>query len=316
MDTAAPEFSIVLPAYNEAAAIAPMTATLKSVTAALGSVEIIFVDDGSSDGTLAALRAAATDPTVRYVSFTRNFGHQEALRAGLHCARGRAVVLMDADFEHPPELIPSLVAAWRGGAKVVVTQRIDDTTQVSAMKRLTSKLYYRLLDAIGDVHIPPGSADYMLLDRHVVDLITGLEGHDMFLRGLVRWLGFPSATVPFARGKRLDGSSKFTMRRMVELAITGIAAHSVRPLRIAVWLALGFATLGLLLVLYSIVSFFFVPRTVVGWSSIMAAIAILGAAQLLVLGIIGEYVGRILRETRKRPNYIVAETEADIRRPA
>jgi polyisoprenyl-phosphate glycosyltransferase len=311
MDTAVPEFSIVLPAHNEAAAIAPMAATLISVTAALGSVEIIFVDDGSSDGTLTALRAAATDPAIRYVSFTRNFGHQEALRAGLQYARGRAVVLMDADFEHPPELIPSLVAAWRGGAKVVVTQRIDETSRVSTMKRLTSKLYYRLLDTIGDVHIPPGSADYMLLDRHVVDLIIGLEGHEIFLRGLVRWLGFPSTTVPFVRGKRLDGSSKFTMGRMVELAITGIAAHSVRPLRFAVWLALAFATVGVLLVLYSIVSFFFVPRTVVGWSSIMAAIAILGAAQLLVLGIIGEYVGRILRETRKRPNYIVAETEAD-----
>lgn len=313
MNTSVPEFSIVLPAHNEVAAVAPMVATLKSVTAALGSVEIIFVDDGSSDGTLAALRAAAADAAIRYVSFTRNFGHQEALRAGLSHARGRAVVLMDADFEHPPELIPSLVAAWRDGAKVVVTQRIDDIAQVSATKRLTSKFYYRLLDAIGDVHIPPGSADYMLLDRQVVDIIVGLEGHDIFLRGLVRWLGFPTKTVPFARGKRLDGSSKFTMRRMVELAITGIAAHSVRPLRIAVWLALGFATVGLLLVGYSIVSFFFVPRTVVGWSSIMAAIAILGAAQLLVLGIIGEYVGRILRETRKRPNYIVAETEADLK---
>jgi polyisoprenyl-phosphate glycosyltransferase len=308
---ATPEFSIVLPAHNEAATIAPMVATIKSVAATLGPVEIIFVDDGSTDGTLDALRNASADPTVRYVSFTRNFGHQEALRAGLHYARGEAVVLMDADFEHPPELIPALVSAWREGAKIVVTQRIDDTTQVSAMKRLTSKLYYRLLDAIGDVHIPPGSADYMLLDRHVVDLIVGLEGRDMFLRGLVRWLGFPYKTVPFTRGKRLDGGSKFTMRRMVELAITGIAAHSVRPLRIAIWLALGFATLGLLLVLYSIVSFFFVPRTVVGWSSIMAAIAILGSAQLFVLGIIGEYVGRILREARKRPNYIVSETEAD-----
>lgn len=312
-DMAAPEFSIVLPAHNEAGAIAPMTAALKSVMAVLGSFEIIFVDDGSSDGTLAALRAASTDPAIRYVSFTRNFGHQEALRAGLHYAQGRAVVLMDADFEHPPELIPDLVDLWRDGAKIVVTQRMDDDTQVSAMKRLTSKLYYRLLDTIGDVHIPPGSADFMLLDRRVVDLITGLEGHDMFLRGLVRWLGFPLTTVPFTRGKRLDGASKFTMRRMVELAITGIAAHSVRPLRIAVWLALAFASVGLLLVLYSIVSFFFVPRTVVGWSSIMAAIAILGAAQLLVLGIIGEYVGRILRETRKRPNYIVAETEADMK---
>ncbi len=306
-----PDFSIVLPAHNEAANIAPMAATLKAVMAKLGSAEIIFVDDGSSDGTLAVLRAAAADPAIRYVSFTRNFGHQEALRAGLRHARGRAVIVMDADFEHPPQLIPDLVAAWRAGAKVVVTQRIDDATQVSAMKRLTSKLYYRLLDAIGDVRIAPGSADYMLLDRVVVDLIVGLEGHDIFLRGLVRWLGFPLTTVPFARGKRRGGDSKFTLRRMVELAITGIAAHSVRPLRIAVWLSLGFAALGLLLVVYSIVSFLFIRHTVAGWSSIMAAIAILGAAQLLVLGIIGEYVGRILRETRKRPSYIVAETEGE-----
>ena len=281
MDTTAPELSIVLPAHNEAATIALMATALKSVTAMLGSVEIIFIDDGSSDGTLAALRVAATDPAIRYVSFTRNFGHQEALRAGLQYARGRAVVLMDADFEHPPELIPILLSAWRSGAKIVVTQRIDDATKVSTMKRLTSKFYDRLLDAVSDVHIPPGSADDMLLDRHVVDLIIGLDSHDMFLRGLVRWLGFPLTTVPFARGKRLHGSSKFTVRRMVELAITGIAAHSVRPLRIAVWLALAFAILGLLLALYSIISFLFVPRTVVGWSSIMAAMAILARRNFL-----------------------------------
>jgi dolichol-phosphate mannosyltransferase len=277
--------------------------------AALGDAEIIFVDDGSSDGTLAMLRAAAADPTIRYVSFTRNFGHQEALRAGLRQARGRAVIVMDADFEHPPELIPDLVAAWRAGAKIVATQRLDDNSDVAFTKRLTSNLYYRLLDTIGDVHIAPGSADFMLLDRVVVDLINGLEGQDIFLRGLVRWLGFPLTTVKFVRGKRREGRSKFSLRRMVELGITGIAAHSVRPLRIAVWLALAFAALGMLLVAYSLVSFLFVRHTVAGWSSIMAAIAILGAAQLLVLGIIGEYVGRILGETRKRPTYIVGETD-------
>ena len=153
----------------------------------------------------------------------------------------------------------------------------------------------------------------MLLDRVVVDLVNGLEGHDIFLRGLVRWIGFPLTTVPFARGRRREGLSKFSLRRMVELAITGIAAHSVRPLRIAVWLALAFAALGMLLVIYSVVSFLFIRHTVAGWSSIMAAIAILGAAQLLVLGIIGEYVGRILSETRKRPTYIVAETEEGVK---
>lgn len=313
MGAATPDFSIVLPAHNEAANIAPMVAALKPILARLGTAEIVFVDDGSSDGTLAALRAAAADPAVRYVSFTRNFGHQAALRAGLRHARGRAVVVMDADFEHPPELIPELAAAWRAGAKIVATQRLDDERQVSAMKRLTSELYYRLLDAIGDVRIAPGSADYMLIDRAVVDLINGLEDQEIFLRGLVRWLGYPMATVPFARGTRREGDSKFSLRRMVELAIAGIAAHSVRPLRFAVWLALAFAALGILLVVYSIVSFLFIQHTVAGWSSIMAAIAILGAAQLLVLGIIGEYVGRILRETRKRPSYVVAETEGEKR---
>jgi polyisoprenyl-phosphate glycosyltransferase len=302
------EFSIVLPAHNEATNIAPMAATLKSIMTKLGSAEIIFVDDGSSDGTLAALRTVATDPMIRYVSFTRNFGHQSALRAGLRHARGRAVIIMDADFEHPPELIPELIAAWRSGVKVVTTQRIDDATQVSAVKRFTSTLYYRLLNAIGDVDITPGSSDYMLIDRAVVDLINRLEDQDIFMRGLVRWLGFPMATLPFARGKRRDGDSKFALHQMVELAITGVAAHSVRPLRLTVWLSLVFAAFGLLLLVYSVGSFVFY-KTVAGWTSILAAIAILGAAQLLVLGIIGEYVGRILRETRRRPTYVVAETE-------
>jgi polyisoprenyl-phosphate glycosyltransferase len=291
-----------------------MVAALKAVMAPLGRAEIIFVDDGSLDGTLAALRAAAAgDASVRYIAFTRNFGHQAALRAGLRHARGHAVVVMDCDFEHPPELIPELVAKWRAGSQIVATQRNDDEAQVSAGKRLTSRFYYRVLDAIGDVRIAPGSADYMLLDRAVVEVINGLEDQEIFLRGLVRWLGYAMVTVPFSRGLRRAGDSKFSLRRMVELAITGIAAHSVRPLRFAIWLALGFAALGLLFVIYSIVSFLFVQHTVAGWTSIMAAIAILGAAQLLVLGIIGEYVGRILRETRKRPSYVVAETEADRR---
>jgi dolichol-phosphate mannosyltransferase len=304
----APDISVVLPAHNEAGNIAPMCAALADVLRPLGRYEIIFVDDGSSDGTLAALRAAAREG-VRYISFTRNFGHQAALRAGLRCAAGRAVIVMDADFEHPPELIPRLVTAWRAGAKIVATRR--DDAGVPAGKRVSSLLYYRVLDAIGDVRIEPGSADYMLLDRAVVDAINGLEDQDLFLRGLVRWLGYPLTTVPYARGTRQHGDSKYSLRRMVELALSGIAAHSVRPLRFAIWLALGFAALGLLFVVYSIVSFLFVQHTVAGWTSIMAAIAILGAAQLLVLGIIGEYVGRILSETRKRPSYVVAETEAD-----
>ncbi len=157
----------------------------------------------------------------------------------------------------------------------------------------------------------PGSADFLLLDRVVVEAINGFHDQDLFLRGLVRWLGYPIGKVAYQPGQRQHGTSKYSVRRMVDLALTGIAAHSVRPLRAAIWLALGFALLGVLFVLYSIVSFFLVERTVAGWTSIMAAIALLGAAQLFVVGIVGEYVGRILRETRRRPNYVVAETEAD-----
>jgi dolichol-phosphate mannosyltransferase len=312
-----PDLSIVLPAHNEADNIAPITGAVKQAIAPLGSFEIVFVDDGSTDGTLAAIRAAAAqDPAVRYVSFTRNFGHDAAMRAGLRHARGRAVVVMDCDFEHPPGLIPDLVREWRSGFKVVTAQRLDDEGPTSRFKRLSSRLYYRILNLIGDVRLEPGSANYMLLDRGVVDAINGLQGHDLFLRGVVRWLGYPLTSVPFRQGQRRHGVTKYSLRRMVELAVTGIAVHSVRPLRFAVWLALAFAALGVLLVLYSIVSFLFVRHTVAGWSSIMAAIAILGAAQLLVLGIIGEYVGHILRETRGRPSYVVAETEEAPAKPA
>jgi dolichol-phosphate mannosyltransferase len=324
MNDAVPDLSVVLPAHNEAGNIAPMVEALRRILSPLGRYEIIFVDDGSHDQTLRHIRAAAAaEPAVRYLSFTRNFGHQEALRAGLRHARGAAVIVMDADFEHPPELIPKLLQAWRDGAKIVATRREDGDASLPAMKSVTSRLYYRFLDAIGDVSIEPGSADYMLLDRSVVDVVNGFADQDVFLRGLVRWFGFATVTVPFSRGARTYGESKYTLRRMVDLAVMGIAAHSVRPLRLAIWLALAFAAVGLLLLVYSVASYFLIERTVTGWTSLMATVALLGAAQLMVLGIIGEYVGRTLREARGRPTYIIAETEADrkgevigFRRPA
>jgi dolichol-phosphate mannosyltransferase len=309
-----PDFSIALPARNEVANIAPMVAALREVMAPLGRFEIIYIDDGSDDGTLTLLReAAAADASVRYLSLTRNFGHEAALRAGLCHARGRAVIVMDADLEHPPAVIPDLVREWRRGFKIVTAQRVGYQMKVPWLKRATSRLYYRVLDTLGDIHIEPGSANFMLLDRVVVDAVNRIEDQDLILRGVVRWLGYPLISVPFRQSLRQHGDSKYSLSRMIELAVTGIALHSVRPLRFAIWLALGFAALGGLFVVYSIVSFLFVRHTVAGWTSIMAAIAILGAAQLLVLGIVGEYVGRILRETRKRPSYVVSETEADRR---
>jgi dolichol-phosphate mannosyltransferase len=215
---------------------------------------------------------------------------------------------MDCDFEHPPEIVPSLVAEWRRGAKVVVTKRLDTNHATSALKRLGSRLFYRMLDAIGDVRIEPGSADFLLLDRSAVEAVNGFEDHEIFLRGLVRWLGFPLAKVSYAPGARRSGESKFTLRRMADFAVSGIVAHSITPLRLAIHLSLIFAAVGVLLLVYSVVSLIWIHHTVAGWTSLMSAIAILGAGQFLVIGIIGEYIGRILRQTRRWPIYVVAET--------
>jgi len=311
-----PRISVVLPSYNEEPNIAAMASKLAEVLTPFGSFELVFINDASTDGTLAEIkRLAAADKHIRYVSFTRNFGHQAALRAGLAHARGNAVILMDCDFEHPVELVPKLIAEWQRGAKVVVTQRETAPGQISWLKRATSRAFYRLLDAIGDIHIDPGSADFLLLDRVAVDAIARFEAHDIFLRGLVRWLGYPLAKLSYTQGVRRAGESKYTLRHMIDFAATGIIAHSIKPLRIAIHLSLGFALIGVLLLIYSIVSFFWIPHTVAGWTSILAALAILGAGQFLVLGIVGEYIGRILRETRKWPVYLVAETDAPDPKP-
>ena len=237
-----PELSIVLPAHNEAENIAPMVAALKTVAAPLGLLEIIFVDDGSTDGTLACIRAAAaarSSPCAispsRAISVTR----RPCAPACAH-ARGRAVVVMDSDFEHPPELIPELVAQWQAGFKVVAAQRLDDAGRPS-VQALDARGFIIACSARSATYsIEPGSADYLLLDRVVVDAVNGFEDQDLFLRGLVRWLGYPLARVTYKPGQRQHGASKYSFGRMVELAVTGIAAHSVRPLRFAIWLALGF----------------------------------------------------------------------------
>jgi polyisoprenyl-phosphate glycosyltransferase len=310
MASSRPRLSIVLPVFNEEQNVAAMAARLTEIARPFGGWEIVFVDDSSSDGSLAQIKSLAEiDPHIRFVAFTRNFGHQAALRAGLRYARGEAVVLMDCDFEHPPELIPAMISEWQRGAQIVVTERISERHQVSWVKSVTSRLFYRLLDAISDIRIEPGSADFLLLDRVVVDTINKLETREIFLRGLVRWLGYRIAKLKFTQGTRSAGASKFTLRRMVDFAVTGIIAHSNQPLRIAIYLSLGFAAIGVLLLIYSIVSFLWVGHTVAGWTSVMSAIALLGAGQFLVLGVIGEYLGRLLVETRKWPIYLVAETE-------
>ena len=301
------EISIVVPAFNEAENLPKLVTLLCSHLQPLGTFEIIIVDDGSRDRTIAVLREAAkNDPAVQYLRLSRNFGHQAALRAGLAYARGQAVISMDADLQHPVELVGRMIEQWRMGNAVVTTTR-QDPKNLSLFKRATSRAYYKLLNWLSDTKLEPGSADFRLLDRTVVDTINSLPEADLFFRTLIPWLGFQSANIEYVANERLHGTSKYTLRKMTSLAISGIIAHSVMPLRFAMLLAAIVAGLTFAFVVYALFVVF-AGGAVPGWASVVVCVNLIGALQFIVLGVIGEYIGRILRETRQRPSYIVAES--------
>jgi dolichol-phosphate mannosyltransferase len=302
--------SVVIPAHNEEANLPVL---LEQIRSALPSAlhEIIVVDDGSTDGTLDVVKAASqSDRRVKYISLSRNFGHQTALRAGLRGASGDCVVTMDADLQHPPRLLPEMATKWQQGSKIVLTVR-NDIENVSGFKRLTSALFYRLMNSVSDFSIDPGSADFRLLDRQVLDIVNELSEHDFFLRGIIPWVGFAVAKIQYTPDQRLHGSTKYSLRKMISFAITGVIANSIQPLRLATIFAVFIACLSALYAAYAIAVFFTYGRVVPGWTSVALIVSLIGALQLLVLGVVGEYVGRILRETRKRPGYVISQSNLD-----
>ena len=300
--------SLVVPAYNEAANVLPLVDRLVAQTRAFPAVEILIVDDGSSDDTLERLRLAALrHPALRYVSLSRNFGHQAALRAGLAAARGDCVICMDADLQHPPELVPELVRRWQAGADIVNCIR-QDQASLPLFKRFTSRWFYRGLSWLSGLDLVPGSSDFRLLDRKVVDVLAALPESDLFFRGLLPTLGFKVENLGYAPNERLHGQSKYTLRKMVRLALTGVISTSMRPLRLATWFAFATATAAFGFLAYVLWVYFVSGTGVPGWASMVGVTLVIGTMQLLVLGVIGEYLGQVLRETRRRPPYHVAET--------
>ena len=300
--------SVIVPAHNEAGNLPLLHAALCRQLRPHGAYEIIVVDDGSTDDTLnTAKQLAATDPNIRYIALSRNFGHQPAVRAGLDHARGKCVISMDADFQHPPELIPRMIEQWRAGFEVVTTIR-DNGLETPRFKRMTAALFYKLAGLIAEIPIKPGTADFRLLDRKVVDAVRGLGETDIFLRGLIPWIGFNATEIGYRPQARHSGASSYNLRRMISLALTGITTTSIQPLRAATVLAGIVATLTMIYAIYATAVFLISGTTVPGWTSVIIVISTLGALQLLILGIIGEYLGRVLRETRRRPSYIVRET--------
>jgi dolichol-phosphate mannosyltransferase len=300
--------SVVVPVYNESGNIRPLFQAVARQFEALGTpFEILFVDDGSRDDSLDILHALTQeDPRVRIVALSRNFGHQSAVTAGMDHARGCAVVVMDADLQHPPELIPQMIAAWRAGAQVVFTIREDDK-DLGLFKRSTSSLFYKIINAISDVPIVEGAADFRLMDRTVVEALRAMPERSRFLRGMVSWLGFRQVGLPYRPHARLSGTSKYSLRKMVSLAMNGITSFSCVPLRWAMYAGLFSALSGIPYALWTIYARLFTDVAVPGWASMMIAILFLGGVQLMSLGVIGEYLGRVYTEVKGRPLYLTSE---------
>jgi dolichol-phosphate mannosyltransferase len=306
---APPTLSVVVPVFNEEENIPLLYQRLIETMQPLDeSVELIFADDGSGDGSwLAVLALAETDPRVKGVRLSRNFGHQYALVAGLEMARGDAVIMMDCDLQHPVEMIPVLLERWRSGFKVVKTLR-KDHCEIGWFKQGTSRGFYRLFSYLSGVNLRPGLADFRLLDRQALQELLRFSEEGLFLRGLTEWIGFPSCVVPYQSGKRINGRSRYSLRKMISFAWKGVSSFSIMPLRIGIIIGLMGSLVSVCGIFYAFWGKIFGRGTVPGWASTLMVISLLFFILFVYLGILGEYVGRIIIEARRRPRFIVCDT--------
>jgi dolichol-phosphate mannosyltransferase len=307
-DDVIPHVSIVIPAFNEANNIPELYSEIMQILSTLNVTwEIIFVDDGSTDKTWnQILSLRGKDSTVKGLRLSRNFGHQYALFAGLSHAIGDAVISMDADLQHPPRMISNLISEWKKGNKIVNTIRVD-SEDFSFFKKVTSRIYYKLFAFFSGVKIEYGMADFRLIDRQVVDRIIDFQEEGLFLRGLVQWIGYPNSVIKYQCSNRYSGTSKYSIKKMVAFALDGISSFSIIPLRVGIFI--GMITSGIAFggVLYALYGFFFDDRTVPGWASGISIISFLFGISFILLGIIGEYIGRILIEVKRRPRFLISD---------
>lgn len=302
-------YSFVVPLYNEEETLPELVRRLGAIADLLKMpTEIVLVNDGSRDGSIDLLRQfQQQDSRICYINLARNFGHQIAVTAGLNFVRGDMVVILDADLQDPPELIPEMIAKWRSGYQVVYAQRVS-RSQESWSKRGFAYVFYRLLNQLSDVEIPTDTGDFCLLDRSVVNVLNQMPERTRYLRGLRSWVGFRQTAVTFSRDPRFAGDVKYTFRKSLRLALNGIVSFSQVPLRLAMYVGLLAAVVALLMALLILYWRIFVPNSpLTGFTMILVAIFFLGAVQLVSIGILGEYIGRIYEEVKGRPLYTIAE---------
>lgn len=305
-----PTLVVVVPCYDEADGIQQFHAELKRVLGSLDDLDhrIVYVDDGSRDATLARLEAiAAGDATALVYSLSRNFGHQIALSAGLDVADGDAVVMMDADLQHPPAVIPQLVAAWRSGSDVVSTIR-ETTADATLLKRFTSWGFYWLVNRLSDTPIVHGAADFCLLSRRAHQALLAMPERHRFLRGMVSWIGFQRSFVRFAAASRVAGVSKYTMVKMVRMAFDAMLSFSAVPMRSVSRVGLAIVSLGVAYLAYVLGRYLLRDDLVPGWASLIAVVVVMGGLQLIGIGMLGEYLARVFEQTKGRPLYFFKRT--------
>jgi dolichol-phosphate mannosyltransferase len=313
-----PKYSFIIPIYNEEDTLFEMYRRVRAVMDQMdGSVELVLVNDGSRDRSLFLMRELhEKDPQVCYLSLARNFGHQVAVTAGLNFVRGQAIVILDADLQDPPELIPALVEQWQQGYQVVYAQRTKRLRE-SWFKRLPAYVFYRLMRRLADVEIPVDTGDFCLMDRRVVDVLNTMPERNRYIRGLRSWVGLQQTSVYFEREPRFAGEVKYTFRKSLSLAVNSLVSFSKLPLRLSTYVGLLAAVAAVLMAVLVLYWRIVAPASpLTGFASIMIAIFFLGAVQLVSIGILGEYVGRIYEEVKGRPLYVLSEVAGFTEKPS
>lgn len=308
MDQSRINICILSAAYNEGENLLVFYHAVKKVIDKLPyTFEFCFVNDGSKDDTLSVIRALAKkDESVKYISFSRNFGQQIALKAGIDTINADAIIMMDSDLQHPPEMIPDLIDIWLSKNVNMVNTLREEDQDLSWFKRQSSKNFYKILNKVSDLELEPGQADFRLIDRQVTETLKNTKEQDVFLRGMIQWIGFDQATIKYKANKRFAGESKYTFSKMLRLALAGITSFSIKPLYTAIYMGFFIAFLSFLYLPYVMYSLA-IGKAVDGWASLLVTVAFFGGLNLIVLGVLGIYIGKILIQNKERPLYIVQE---------
>lgn len=305
------KISVIVPCFNEEESLAAFNQELIRHLPSKYGYEIIYVNDGSRDNTLnVILSLVSGNPQVKYISLSRNFGHQNALKAGYDFASGDCAVSLDADLQHPPSVIPELIAKWEEGFEIVNTIRMDHQS-ISVPKKISSRIFYQLMRKLSDVRIENGMADFRLIDKKVLKQLKLFSENYLFFRGIIPWMGFKQTDISFKAQERFAGKSKYTLKKMLKFASAGVTAFSVKPLKISIYLGSVIALLTFIYGIYAVYIHLFTDKALVGWTSVIMSVLFIGGINLLMLGIIGEYLGKLFIENKRRPNYLISETNLE-----